>query len=117
MFDQTVTQRIAHGQLLAAGLIQQMHDSLLHPVEIYRFIDAVTKTLTVDKQSGGVTGLYTLISKLSATPASEISEFTTPEVPDSVLGVDRQPDTKWTARDSKIFADMKAGLAVPKALQ
>jgi LCP family protein required for cell wall assembly len=110
------TQRIARGQLLAAALIDQVHASLTHPVEVYRFIDAVTKTLTVDSQLGGITGLYKLVSQLRAIPAKDIHSFITQEVPESVIGTDGLPDTKWTARDSKIFADMKAGLAVPSSL-
>src|SRR5262249_35181403 len=51
-------ERIKRHQAFMSSLIQRARSKLLDPLAIYRFLDAATKSLTVDSQMGGIHGLY-----------------------------------------------------------
>jgi LCP family protein required for cell wall assembly len=55
--DGSDLERIGRQQAFMSSLISRVKSDLLDPVAIYRFLDAATRSLTIDSQLGGITGL------------------------------------------------------------
>ena len=53
-------QRIGRQQAFMSSLVERVKSKLLDPLAIYHFLDAATKSITVDSQLGGIHGLYDL---------------------------------------------------------
>jgi LCP family protein required for cell wall assembly len=79
--DGSDLERIDRQQAFMSSLVGRVKSELLDPIAIYRFLDATTKSLTIDSQLGGVTGLYNLGQSLRGIPSSKIAFFTIPNVP------------------------------------
>src|ERR1700755_1650857 len=58
--DGTDLERIGRQQAFMSSLIGRVKSELLTPVAVYGFLDAATRSLTIDSQLGGITGLYNL---------------------------------------------------------
>src|SRR5580692_8650170 len=80
--DGSDLERIGRQQAFMSSLISRVRSELYDPLAIYRFLDAFTKSLTVDTQLGGITGLYDLGQSLRAIPSSKIAFFTLPNYTD-----------------------------------
>jgi len=95
--------RIDRQQAFMSSLISRVKSELLNPVAIYQFLDAATKSLTIDTQIGGLTGLYDLGESLRGIPSSKIAFFTIPNFPrgDGANVLWTQPE------DSQIFASFR----------
>ncbi len=52
--------RMTLQEALAGSLITRARSNLSDPLATYRFLDAFTRSLTIDSQLGGITGLYHL---------------------------------------------------------
>ena len=63
---------------LAASLVARARGDLSNPLATYRFLDAFTRSLTIDSQLGGITGLYHLAQVLHGMPAGKIAFFALP---------------------------------------
>jgi hypothetical protein len=75
-------QARATGQeAFVVSLITRAQSSLSDPLATYRFLDAFTRSLTIDSQLGGITGLYHLAQELHGMPASKIDFFALPSYP------------------------------------
>jgi LCP family protein required for cell wall assembly len=101
-------ERIGRQQAFMSSLISRVKSELLDPIAIYKFLDAATKSLTIDSQLGGVTGLYDLGESLRSIPSSKIAFFTVPNFPrgDVVPGDDA--NVLWTQpEDNEIFASFR----------
>ena len=70
-------------QQLAVDLVKRARSELDDPLAIYRFVDAVTKSLTIDRGMGGVFGLFRLAVKLHSIPPHKVTFFTVPYYPRS----------------------------------
>jgi LCP family protein required for cell wall assembly len=106
--DGSDLERIGRQQAFMSSLISRVKSELLDPIAIYKFLDAATKSLTVDSQLGGVTGLYNLGESLRSIPSSKIAFFTIPNFPrgDVVPGDDA--NVLWTQpEDNEIFASFR----------
>ncbi len=79
--DGSDLERIGRQQAFMSSLIQRVKSKLLNPVAIYRFLDAATKSLTIDTKLGGATGLYNLASSLRSLPSNKVAFFTLPTYP------------------------------------
>jgi LCP family protein required for cell wall assembly len=79
--DGSDLERIDRQQAFMSSLVDRVKSELLDPIAIYKFLDATTKSLTIDSQLGGVTGLYNLGQSLRGIPSSKIAFFTIPNVP------------------------------------
>jgi LCP family protein required for cell wall assembly len=92
--DGSDLERIDRQQAFMSSLVSRVKSELLNPIAIYRFLDATTKSLTIDSQLGGVTGLYNLGQSLRGIPSSKIAFFTIPNVPrgDGANVLWKQPD-------------------------
>jgi LCP family protein required for cell wall assembly len=102
--DGSDLERIDRQQAFMSSLISRVKSELLDPVAIYKFLDAATKSLTIDSQLGGVTGLYNLGQSLRSIPSDKIAFFTVPNELDPANTADvvwKQPE------DSEIFASFR----------
>jgi len=102
--DGSDLERIGRQQAFMSSLISRVRSELYNPLAIYRFFDAFTKSLTIDTQLGGVTGLYDLGQSLRAIPSSKIAFFTLPNYTDPTATA----NVLWTQpEDGKIFASFR----------
>jgi hypothetical protein len=89
---------------------------LLNPIAIYHFLDAATKSLTVDSQLGGIHGLYDLATSVRNLPASQVTFFTLPTYPRQLVVPTDTADVMWTQpEDSRIFQDFRDDIPVSNA--
>ena len=96
-----------------SSLISRVRSELYNPLAIYRFLDAFTKSLTVDTQLGGITGLYDLGQSLRAIPSSKIAFFTLPNYTDPSATA----NVLWTQpEDSQIFTSFRDDVPASSSL-
>ncbi len=74
-------ERIGRQQAFMSSLTQRVKSKLLNPIAIYHFLDAATKSITIDSQLGGIHGLYDLATSVRNLPASQVTFFTLPNYP------------------------------------
>src|ERR1700761_5310570 len=102
--DGSDLERIMRQQAFMSSLIQRVKSKLLNPVAIYNFLDAATKSLTIDTQLGGATGLHNLASSLRSLPSNKVAFFTLPTYPRSEVVPTDTANVLWTQpEDSQIF--------------
>ena len=100
-----------------SSLIQRVKSKLLNPVAIYRFLDAATKSLTIDTKLGGVTGLYNLASSLRNLPSKKVAFFTLPTYPRSEVVPSDTANVLWTQpQDSEIFQSFRNDVPASQSL-
>src|ERR1700734_1867519 len=105
--------RIDRQQAFMSSLVSRVQSELLNPIAIYRFFDAFTKSLTIDTQLGGVTGLYDLGQSLRAIPSSKIAFFTLPNYTDPSATA----NVLWTQpEDGQIFASFRDDVPASSSL-
>src|SRR5579863_5714317 len=103
--DGSDLERIGRQQAFMSSLISRVKSELLDPVAIYRFLDAATRSLTIDSQLGGITGLYNLGQSLRSIPSDKIAFFTIPNFPRGEAVPGDTANVLWTQpEDSEIFA-------------
>jgi len=101
--------RVTLQEALAWSLITRARSNLSDPLATYRFLDAFTRSLTVDSQLGGVTGLYHLAQSLHGISASKITLF--------ALAPSGTTDTlSAQSTDSQIFASFRNDVPVSQAV-
>ena len=106
--DGSDLERIGRQQAFMSSLISRVKSELLNPLAIYRFLDATTKSLTIDSQLGGITGLYDLGESLRGIPKSKIAFFTLPNFPRGEVVPGDVANVVWTQpEDNKIFASFR----------
>jgi LCP family protein required for cell wall assembly len=106
--DGSDLERIGRQQAFMSSLVSRVKSELLDPVAIYRFLDAATKSLTIDSQLGGITGLYNLGQSLRSIPASKIAFFTVPNFPRGDVVPGDTANVLWTQpEDNQIFASFR----------
>jgi len=110
-------ERIRRQQAFMAALVRRVKGELLNPVAIYRFLDAATRSITIDSQLGGISGLYKLGSSLRGLPSSKITFFTLPNYPRSLVDPQDLANVMWTQPlDSRIFQAFRDDVPVSRAL-
>jgi LCP family protein required for cell wall assembly len=115
--DGSDLERIGRQQAFMSSLIQRVKSKLLNPVAIYRFLDAATKSLTIDTKLGGATGLYNLASSLRSLPSSKVAFFTLPTFPRSEVDPADTANVLWTQpEDSKIFQAFRDDVPASQSL-
>jgi len=101
-------ERIGRQQAFMSSLVTKVKSKLLDPVAIYRFLDAATKSVTIDSQLGGIHGLYNLAMSVRSMPASQVTFFTLPTYPRSEVVPTDTANVLWTQPvDSQIFRDFR----------
>ncbi|HEY1820117.1 MAG TPA: LCP family protein [Trebonia sp.] len=102
--DGSDLERIGRQQAFMSSLVSRVKSELENPIAIYNFLDAATKSLTIDSQLGGVTGLYDLGQSLRSIPSDKIAFFTIP----NELDPTNTANVVWTEpEDSEIFASFR----------
>ena len=95
-----------------SSLVSRVKSELLDPIAIYRFLDATTKSLTIDSQLGGITGLYNLGESLRGIPSSKIAFFTIPNFPRGEVVPGDTANVLWTqpedSRDLRLVPRRRA---------
>ena len=115
--DGSDLERITRQQAFMSSLIQRVKSKLLNPIAIYRFLDAATKSLTIDTKLGGVTGLYNLASSLRNLPSNKVAFFTLPTYPRSDVVPSDTANVLWTQpQDSEIFQSFRDDVPASQSL-
>jgi LCP family protein required for cell wall assembly len=115
--DGSDLQRITRQQAFMSSLIHRVKSKLLNPVAIYQFLDAATKSLTIDTKLGGVTGLYDLASSLRNLPSNKVAFFTLPNYPRSAVVPGDTANVLWTQpQDGAIFRSFQQDAPASKSL-
>jgi len=115
--DGSDLERIGRQQAFMSSLISRVRSELYNPLAIYRFFDAFTKSLTIDTQLGGITGLYDLGQSLRAIPSSKIAFFTLPNFPRSEVVPSDTANVLWTQpEDNQIFATFRNDVPASSSL-
>jgi LCP family protein required for cell wall assembly len=110
-------ERISRQQAFMSSLVDRVKSKLLNPVAIYRFLDAATKSITIDSGLGGIKGLYDLATSLKNLPPSQVTFFTLPTYPRSYVDPTDTANVMWTQpEDSKIFQAFRNDVPVSKDL-
>src|ERR1700744_32411 len=115
--DGSDLDRIARQQAFMSSLVQRVQSKLLNPVAIYKFLDAATKSLTIDTKLGGATGLYNLASSLRNLPSDKVAFFTLPTYPRSEVVPTDTANVLWNQpQDSQIFRSFRNDVPASKSL-
>jgi LCP family protein required for cell wall assembly len=110
-------ERITRQQAFMSALVGRVKSKLLNPLAIYRFLDAATKSITIDSQLGGIHGLYDLATSLKNLPPGKVTFFTLPTYPRSYVVPSDTANLLWTQpQDSLIFQAFRNNKPVSKAL-
>jgi LCP family protein required for cell wall assembly len=106
--DGSDLERIGRQQAFMSSLVSRVKSQLLNPLAIYRFLDAATRSLTIDTRLGGITGLYDLGQSLRGLPSDKIAFFTLPNFPRSEVVPGDTANVLWTQpEDNAIFATFR----------
>lgn len=94
-------ERITRQQAFMSSLARRAKSELYNPISIYRFLDAATKSLTIDSGLGGIAGLYSLARTVKNLPTSKLRFITIPTYPrglivssDTANVIWKQPETR-----------------------
>jgi LCP family protein required for cell wall assembly len=109
--------RIGRQQVFMSSLISRARSKLFDPVAIYQFLDAATRSLTIDSQLGGISGLYGLEQSLHGIPSGKIVFFTLPNFPREQVVPSDTANVLWTEpEDDQIFASFRDDVPASPAL-
>ncbi len=109
--------RIVRQQAFMSSLVSRVKSELLNPVAIYNFLDAATRSVTIDTGLGGITGLYRLASSLKHMQRSQVTFFTVPTYPRSLVDSTDSANVLWTQPEaSQIFQAFQDDVQVGRAL-
>ena len=115
--DGSDLERIGRQQAFMSSLIGRVQSELLNPLAIYRFLDAATRSVTIDSQLGGITGLYNLGESLRGIPSDKIAFFTLPNFPRGEVVPGDVANVVWTQpEDNQIFASFRNDVPASSSL-
>jgi hypothetical protein len=111
--DGSDLERIGRQQAFMSSLVERVKSKLLNPIAIYHFLDAATKSITIDSQLGGIHGLYNLAMSVRNLPASQVTFLTLPTYPRQLVVPTDTANVLWTQpEDSTIFQDFRDDIPV-----
>src|SRR6266545_4136347 len=109
-------ERIGRQQAFMSSLVGRVKSKLLNQIAIYNFLNAATKSITIDSQLGGIHGLYDLAMSVRNLPASQVTFFTLPTYPRQLVVPTDTANVMWTQPvDSRIFQDYRDDIPVSSA--
>jgi anionic cell wall polymer biosynthesis LytR-Cps2A-Psr (LCP) family protein len=115
--DGSDLERIGRQQAFMSSLVSRVKGQLLNPLAIYRFLDAATRSLTIDSELGGITGLYDLGQSLRDLPQDKVAFFTLPTFPRSEVVPSDTANVVWTQpEDNQIFASFRDDVPASSSL-
>jgi hypothetical protein len=103
-------------EALGAALMARVRSDLSDPLATYRFLDSFTRSLTIDSQLGGITGLYHLAQVLRGLPAGKINFYALPTRQRASAALADSTDALWTQQaGSELFASFRNDVQVSQA--
>ena len=97
-------ERIGRQQAFMSALVKRARSKLYNPAAIYRFLDAATRSLTVDQNLGGMAGIYRLAASVRNLPPAKVTFFTLPSYPRALVDPADTANLLWSQpADSRIF--------------
>ena len=106
-------ERIGRQQAFMSSLVNRVKSKRLNPIAIYNFLNAATKSITIDSQLGGIHGLYDLAMSVRNLPASQVTFFTLPTYPRQLVVPTDIANVLWSQPvDSRIFQDFRDDIPV-----
>ncbi len=110
-------ERIGRQQAFMSSLVSRVKSQLLNPLAIYNFLNAATKSVTIDTGLGGIHGLYNLASSLKNMQRSQVTFFTVPTYPRALVDPTDNANVMWTQPEaSLIFQAFQDDIPVSTAL-
>jgi LCP family protein required for cell wall assembly len=110
-------ERINRQQAFMSALVSRVKSKELNPLALYRFLDAATRSITIDSQLGGIHGLYDLATSLKNLPPGKVTFFTLPTYPRSYVDPTDTANLLWTQpQDSLIFQAFRNDVPVSQTL-
>src|SRR5262245_30782597 len=110
-------ERIGRQQAFMSALVDRVRTKLLNPMAIYHFLDAATKSITIDNELGGIKGLYDLAASVRNLPPNRVTFFTLPTYPRSYVDPTDTADVMWTQpQTSLIFQAFRDDVPVSKEM-
>ena len=110
-------ERITRQQAFMSSLVSRVKSKEFNPLALYRFLDAATRSLTIDSQLGGIHGLDNLASSLKNLPPGKVTFFTLPTYPRSYVDPADTANLLWTQpQDSLIFQAFRRDMQVSQGL-
>ena len=110
-------ERITRQQAFMSALVSRVKAKKLNPIALYHFLDAATRSITIDSQLGGIRGLYDLATSLKNLPPGKVTFFTLPTYPRSYVDPTDTANLLWTQpQDSLIFQAFRNDVPVSQAL-
>jgi LCP family protein required for cell wall assembly len=110
-------ERITRQQAFMSALVSRVKAKKLNPIALYHFLDAATRSITIDSQLGGIRGLYDLATSLKNLPPGKVTFFTLPTYPRSYVDPADTANLLWTQpQDSLIFQAFRNDVPVSQAL-
>ena len=101
-------ERIGRQQAFMSSLASRAKSELYDPLAIYRFLDAGTRSVTVDSGFGGIQGLYGLATELRRLPTSKLTFITMPTYPRSEIDPADTSNVMWQRPGAdQIFASLR----------
>jgi hypothetical protein len=110
-------ERITRQQAFMSALVSRVKAKKLNPIALYHFLDAATRSITIDSQLGGIRGLYDLATSLKNLPPGKVTFFTLPTYPRSYVDPADTANLLWTQpQASLIFQAFRNDVPVSQAL-
>lgn len=101
-------ERISRQQAFMSSLATRAKSELYNPISIYRFLDAATKSLTIDSSLGGIAGLYGLARTVKNLPTSRLRFITVPTYPRSLIVPSDTANVMWKQPETRtIFESLR----------
>jgi LCP family protein required for cell wall assembly len=110
-------ERIGRQQAFMSALITRAKSKLFNPLALYHFLDAATRAITIDSQLGGIRGLYNLAMSVRGLPPRQVTFFTLPTYPRSLVDPTDLANVMWTQpEDSLIFQAFRNDTPVTRTM-
>jgi LCP family protein required for cell wall assembly len=101
-------ERISRQQAFMSSLASRAASELYNPVATYGFLNAATKSVTVDSGFGGVHGLYALATELRSLPKNKLTFITMPTFPRSEIDPTDTANVMWQQpQANEIFTSLR----------
>ncbi|HUK71916.1 MAG TPA: hypothetical protein VLW50_24650 [Streptosporangiaceae bacterium] len=106
--DGSDLERIGRQQAFMSSPAARARSGLYNPVAMYRFLDAATKSISIDSGLGGIRGLYDLANRLRSMPARNLRFITLPTYPRSLVDPADTANVLWLQPEARgIFVSLR----------
>jgi len=111
-------QLTSRQQELATALIDRAKSEMYDPMTMYHVVDAITKSLTIDTALGGFVGLLKVVQQVYSMPSKDITFFTVPYYPRSIVVPTDTESVLWKEPQAKkVFTCIRDDIRVSRTAQ